>query len=97
MHLSGLLILCEPASTGACLRDLEPYANIEVYVTDPAQGRVVVVLETETLEGQEDGLRRVQQLPHVKTAELVYHYFGEADDVSTGPPDETANQKKGQS
>ena len=97
MHLSGLIILCEPASTGACLRDLEPYANIEVYVTDPALGRVVVVMETETLEGQEDGLRQVQQLPYVKAAELVYHYFGDADNVAPDSPDKPANQRKVQS
>ena len=85
MHLSGLLVFCEPTSTEACVQGLERCSDVDVYVTDSARGRVVVVLETETLEGQADGLRRVQRVPHVKTAELVYHYFGEAQDLDLGP------------
>jgi nitrate reductase NapAB chaperone NapD len=53
--------------------------GIDVYVTDGTNGRIVVVLETETVDGQEAGLRRVQALPLVMYAELVYHYFGDAE------------------
>ena len=81
MHLSGLLVVCKPSSTEACVRNLEQCPDIEVYVTDHSKGRVVVVLETNTLDKQAEGLRRVQQLAHVKSAELVYHYFGDAGEA----------------
>jgi nitrate reductase NapAB chaperone NapD len=45
-------------------------------MTDPATGRIVVVLETESVGEQESGLRHLQSLPRVISAELVYHYFG---------------------
>jgi nitrate reductase NapAB chaperone NapD len=85
MHLSGLLVICEPSSTEDCVRHLERCSDIDVYVTDHAVGRVVVVLETKTLDEQTDGLRRVQRLPHVKSAELVYHYFGDAGEAPADP------------
>lgn len=77
MHYSGLLVLCEPSSTDACVQQLDQYPGLGVYVTDNDGGRIVVVLETTTLEEQTDGLRHIQALPHVRVAELVYHYFGD--------------------
>ena len=77
--------MCEPSSTEPCVRDLEQCPDIEVYVTDHSKGRVVVILETEALDEQAEGLRRVQQLPHVKSAELVYHYFGDAKEAPADP------------
>jgi nitrate reductase NapAB chaperone NapD len=81
MHYSGLLVLCDPSSTEACVGHLNRCPGVDVYVTEDGSGRIVVVLETETLEEQEAGLRQVQALPFVRAAELVYHYFGESDSV----------------
>ncbi len=95
MHLSGLLVICKPSSTDACVRDLEPCSGIDIYVTDRSKGRIVVVLETKTLDEQADGLRHVQRLPHVKSAELVYHYFGDAGDKPADPAARIAQQGDG--
>lgn len=78
MHYSGLIVLCDPSFIEACVRHLDGCADVDVYVSDSASGRIVAVLETDTIEEQEEGLRRVQALPHVRVAELVYHYFGDA-------------------
>ena len=83
MHYSGLIVFCEPSSTEDCVHQLNNCPGIDVYVTDNRRGRVVAVLETETVDEQEAGLRRVQALPHVRAAELVYHYFGDAEDART--------------
>jgi len=80
MHFSGLLIRTHPASVDACKRELSRCPGLDVYATDAPGGRIVAVLETTTAQEQEDGLRRAQSLPHVISAELVYHYFGDADD-----------------
>jgi len=85
MHLSGVLVLCQPSSIEACLRDLAQRSNIDVYVTDRVAGRIVVVMETETLDEQADELRSVQRLPNVTAAELVYHYFGDVEDMPADP------------
>ena len=84
MHYSGLLVLCRTESIYDCVRDLTGFRGFDVYASDPATGRIVVVLETHTLEEQEAGLRRAQSLPDVLTAELVYHYFG--DEAMAEPP-----------
>ncbi|MBK6336719.1 MAG: chaperone NapD [Betaproteobacteria bacterium] len=55
-------------------------AGVEVHHTDAATSRVVVVQEAPTIEDEVDGLRRIQALPGVVAAEMVYHYF--ADDPS---------------
>jgi nitrate reductase NapAB chaperone NapD len=81
MHYSGIIVSCNPTSIEACAVDLRQHPGVDVYMSDPDTGRIVVVLETETLPQQEDGLRAIQNLPHVRAADLVYHHFGDADDV----------------
>ena len=81
MHYSGLLINCEPASIEACARELAQYPGVDVYCADEHGGRIVVVLETETLDEQESAFRCFRELPNVRGAELVYHYFGDAERV----------------
>jgi nitrate reductase NapD len=83
MHYSGLLVQSKPDHAEDCARELALCPGVEVFVTDETSGRIVVVLETESLDGQEKGLRRAQNLPHVLSAELVYHYFGDADESQT--------------
>lgn len=80
MHYSGLLVMCRPSTVESCAHDLAGCPGVDVYVADNASGRVVVVLETEDLESQRLGLRRIQDLPGVMAAELVYHYFGDSKD-----------------
>jgi nitrate reductase NapD len=81
MHYSGLVVISKRGSADACARELADCPGIDVYVADEASGRIVAVLETETVEEQENGLRRVQTLPHVVSAELVYHYFGDESEL----------------
>jgi len=86
MHFSGLLIRTTPGSIEDCERELSRCRGLQVYTTDAETGRIVAVLETDTVEEQEVGLRRAQSLPHVISAELVYHYVGETDDNESEPP-----------
>ena len=85
MHYSGLIVACKPSSIEDCKRSLKQCPGVDVYVSDEDSGRLVVVLETETVSEQEAGLRRVQALPNVRYAELVYHYFGDANDLQSDP------------
>lgn len=46
---------------------------LEVHARDEATGRLVVVQEHETVGEHQEGLRRLQAIPHVLTADLVVH------------------------
>ena len=81
MQYSGLVILCEPGYAVDCVRELTSRPGVDVYSTDPKHGRIVVVVETETVQEQDAMLRSIQMLPGVRVAELVYHYFGDEADM----------------
>jgi nitrate reductase NapAB chaperone NapD len=85
MHYSGLLVLAKPDSAKDCVNELTRVPGVSVHATDEATGRIIAVLETETVQEQEDGLRHAQRLPHVISAELVYHYFGDEPESSLRP------------
>jgi nitrate reductase NapAB chaperone NapD len=78
VHYSGLLIIARPDRLEDCARQVAQCPGVEVYVREEASNRLVAVLETDSLQQQEDGLRRVQQQPAVAVAALVYHDFGQA-------------------
>jgi len=80
MNLSGIVVTTTGERMGevsAALRDLP---GVEVHRTDPVAARIVVVQEAADVAADIDGFKRIRALPHVVSAELVYHYF---DDRST--------------
>lgn len=90
MHLSGILVVTEPRGLAACRRDLEALPGVEVHHVDPPSGRLIVVLETASLDGQTAGLRRIQELDRVRLAALVEHRVGEPGATEDERPDRTA-------
>jgi len=72
--------VCEPGHVVDCVRELTKRPGLDVYTADPKHGRVVVVVETETVQEQDAMLRSIQVMPGVRMAELVYHYFGDEED-----------------
>jgi len=83
MHYAGLQVICQPDDLEACVRDLAAMTGVDVYAAEEETGRVVVVVETQTVGQQESTFDTIQNLPRVVAAELVYHYFGEDDAVNT--------------
>ncbi|MEE4379316.1 MAG: chaperone NapD [Candidatus Competibacteraceae bacterium] len=77
MNLSGILVMVPPAQLAAGIDTLNALPGVEVFHTEAETGRIVDVQEAATVEAEIDGLRRIQQLPQVIMAELVYHYFAE--------------------
>ena len=59
------------AEVEASLRDLD---WVEVHGRDEATGRLIVVQEHRTVEEHQQGLRRLQAVRHVLTADLVVHH-----------------------
>jgi nitrate reductase NapAB chaperone NapD len=70
-HYAGILVLAPPVALEDCCRHLEQL--VEVHRAEAQTGRIIVVLETASLEEQESLLERVRKSPHVLLAELVYY------------------------
>jgi len=78
MNLSGILVVAKPAHLTSVIEHLLALPGVEVHQVDEATGRIVVVQEADDVQAEADGLERIQKLPHVLVAQMVYHYF--ADD-----------------
>ena len=79
MHTSGIVILPVPGQFENCRTDVDTIEGIEVVKGEQEASKFIAILETGSVEGQEDLLRRVQALESVAVAELVCHHFGDED------------------
>ena len=77
MHYSGILVLFAEDAFRTGLDCVERIDGISVEFVYPESRRAIVVLETETLEQQKDGLRSIQAISHVTVAEFAYHRIEE--------------------
>lgn len=75
MNLSAILVLVPPDQLDASIEHLNTLPGIEVHYTDAATGRLIAVQEAESVGAEVDGLRRIQNQPYVRLAEMVNHYF----------------------
>lgn len=84
MNLSSIVVHVAPSGLAEGVRRLEMLSGVEVQFTDAARGRIVVTQESGTTDEQETGLRRIQALPGLLSAELVCHYFGDLEEDVEG-------------
>lgn len=80
MNLSGILVITQPENMTPMAQALNDLEGIEVFHTDPATGRFIVVQEAESVGDEIAGLKRIKKLPHIILAEMVHHYIGENSD-----------------
>lgn len=78
MNLSSIVVVVPPDHLAAALEQLTALPGVEVHYVEERTGRIVVIQEAATVDGEQQGLRRIQGLPRVIQAEMSYHYF--ADD-----------------
>lgn len=81
MHYAGILVVAHRGQLEPATARLGALPGVEVYSSDPATGRLIVVQETDTAKAQEEGLRRIQALPGVATAALVEHRIDDGQAV----------------
>ncbi|KUF09195.1 chaperone NapD [Pseudoponticoccus marisrubri] len=82
-HLSSLVIHAKPAQLDDVARRLEA-EGCEVHVRSE-HGKLVVTLEAPSQSVLNDTLTRIQLLPGVLAATLVYHHVDDADPGAVGP------------
>ena len=71
--ISGLVVTARPGCLDAARRAIEALPGLEVHGEDATSCKLIVVQDLPTLDDHVEGLRRVQALPEVLTAELVCH------------------------
>lgn len=92
MNISGIVVTTAPARVPEVAAALAALPFLEVSHADPRSGRIVVVQERESIADEMDGLRAIQRLPGVISADLVVHYFGDADPPAGLPVAEVARR-----
>ncbi len=93
MNLSGILVLTSPEWCDEVANSLNQVPGVEVHIHEP-QGRIIAVQEAETIDDEVAGLRRIKTLPHVISAELVYHYLGDDSTPESTTFQNTSNRKE---
>ncbi len=70
---SGIAVVARPDRFAEVCQALGELSGVQVHAQDPPSGRIVVTQVAPTTTEQADGLRRIQQIPGVLAADLVYH------------------------
>lgn len=79
MNLSGIYVLTSIERMPAVVAALEKLPGVSVHAQDPATGRIVATVEAESTEEEVAMLKRIKGIPEVRLAEMVYHYFEDAE------------------
>ncbi len=73
LQISGLSVVAQAGQLAAAADAIADLPGAEVFARDPETDRLVVVQDLPSVEEHMEGLRRIQALPQVLVAELVYH------------------------
>ena len=84
VNISGLLVHTLPDTAQAVRGRLLQIPGIEVHAVSP-EGRLVVTLENTSDRDMADTFERVQALPDVLSASLVYHHSEDTQETSPSP------------
>lgn len=88
MNISGIVVVVRPENLDEAVHSLNALDGVEVHQTDQETGRIVVTQEAAAVSLEVDGIQRIKALPLVLMAEMVYHYFGEDQEILKGIPPE---------
>jgi len=72
--VSGLCLMVRPEHLDAVESELRELSWLEIHAREDATGRLIVVQEHETVNEHQEGLRTLQAIPNVLTADLVVHH-----------------------
>ena len=78
--VSGLCLMVRPDHLDDVEAELDDLPWVEIHARDDTTSRLVVVQEHATVKEHQEGLRQLQAIPHVLTADLVVHRTLEDED-----------------
>ncbi len=73
MNVSSIVVKTAPEKTGEVVAGINSLEFCEVHFHDK-KGRVVATIEGETIHEQMENLKRIQAIPFVISAYLMYSY-----------------------
>ena len=73
MNVSSIVVRTRPEAVKSVIAALEASGLCDVFFSDK-QGRIVVTVEGETVDGEMEKLVAIQNLPDVLGADLVYAF-----------------------
>jgi nitrate reductase NapD len=76
MNISGVLVRSRPEKLGAVRARLQEMTGVEVHGANP-DGRLVVTVEEHGNRAMADIVLRMQDLPGVIAASMIYHQYEE--------------------
>lgn len=79
MNISGVVVRVYPDRLAAVHMQLETLPGVEVHGANP-DGRLVVTVEQSGDRAMADTVVRMQELPGVLSASMIYHQFEEDPD-----------------
>jgi nitrate reductase NapAB chaperone NapD len=88
--VSGLRVTARLENLEAVETLIDHLPGTAVHARDPHSGRLVVVQERASIEDHRQGLRELQALPGVLSAELVLHFQDPDEWPATGGPGGTS-------
>jgi nitrate reductase NapAB chaperone NapD len=88
MNLSGIAVTTHPEWVEQVANALSEIEGMEVFQTDIASGKLVVVQEAASVGAEVEGFNRIRALPHVMAVDLVQHYFEHDNESIDAIPDE---------
>lgn len=74
MHISGVVIHARPGHIDQAFDQLIGVQGVEVHASDP-DGRLIVTIEQADEQATVDVFERLNRLPDVLSATMVYHHF----------------------
>lgn len=85
MNISSILVYSSPGYFDEVYAALVSLPGVEVHYQCGDTGRMIVIQETPDGGNEMDGLRQIKTLPHILTAELVYHYQDQGSNQELSP------------
>ena len=81
MFISGISVSCRPdryESTTSRICEIE---GVDIHAEDRSTGKLAATIESRDLQAEIEIFQRIQTLPGVASAELVFHAFGDLADA----------------
>ena len=84
MPVSGVVITCRPGLAGKVSDRVADESGVEVHGC-PDDATIIAVIESDTVQGEVDTVKRLSDIDGVQTVRLAYHNFedliGQDDDT----------------
>lgn len=88
MNISGLAVTTRPEWVENLANTLSGLEGVEIFQTDTASGKLVVVQEADSVGAEVEGFKRIRALPQVMAVDLVQHYFEHDNELIQRIPEE---------